>query len=382
MDLPPRAPTLSDGVVTLRAHAPSDVEDILARCRDAGMQQWTTVPAPYERHHAEAYLAAQDTEWRSGRSLTFAVEADGRYAGSVDLRPEGSAAYIGYGLGPWARGHGVCARAVRLLLGWGFEALGLDVVHWRAAVGNWPSRRVAWATGFRVEGAVRGLLPGRAPDDATPAPRLDGWLGSVRRGEPLTPAHAWHDPPHLADAAVRLRPHRPDDVAGVVIACSDPLTQHWLPALPFPYGEANARAHLEEILSHQADGVAVYWAVCPAGDDAVAGEVGLFGLSPDGLSRTAEVGYWTHPKARGRGLTTAALRLVVRHALLPADVGGLGVQRVLVRAAEGNVASQRVAVGAGLAACGRDRNLELLRDGTVCDLLRFDAVAPVRAGAG
>jgi RimJ/RimL family protein N-acetyltransferase len=375
MDVPPAVPTLSDGVVALRSHTRDDLPDIVGQCRDPLMQRWTTVPAPYGESDAEEFLASRPVEWAAGRSLAFAVtDPQGRYAGTVDLRPDGAAAHIGYGFAPWARGRGLAGRAVRLLLGWGFDTLDLEVVHWRALLGNWPSRRLAWAVGFRVEGVVRGLLPARLAAGAGP-PRLDGWVGSLRRGDPMHPSHTWHTPPALGDSTVRLREHRDDDVARMVQACADPLTQAWLPALPAPYSEINALAHLEEIRAHHADGVAIYWAVCPPADDTLLAEVGVFGLTPDATARSVEVGYWTHPDSRGRGVTVAALRLVVRHALLPADDGGLGVQRVLVRAAEGNHASRRVAEKAGLRPCGRDREVELLRDGTTCDLIRFDAVA-------
>jgi RimJ/RimL family protein N-acetyltransferase len=47
--------------------------------------------------------------------------------------------------------------------------------------------------------------------------------------------------------------------------------------------------------------------------------------------------------------------------------------------AEGNTGSQRVALGAGFQPAGRDRRAELLRDGSVQDLLRYDAL-PGEAG--
>ncbi len=191
----------------------------------------------------------------------------------------------------------------------------------------------------------------------------------------MHPVHAWLSPPVLADGTVRLRGHREDDLARMVEACSDPTTQAWLPDLPSRYTDANARVHVEEIRTHHADGVALYWAFTAPDDDTLAGEVGMFGLSPTGQHETVEIGYWTHPEARGRGLTTAAVRLAVRHALLPADVGGLGARRVLLRVADGNVASQRVAEKAGMRPCGRDRDAELLRAGRLCDLLRYDALA-------
>jgi RimJ/RimL family protein N-acetyltransferase len=112
----------------------------------------------------------------------FAIAYDGRFAGSVDLRFDGiGGAEVGFGLAPWARGNGVMTRALRLVLAWGFGLPGINVVYWRAQVGNWASRRVAGRCGFRMEGTVRGLLEQRGE-------RRDGWIGSLRRGEPLTGA--------------------------------------------------------------------------------------------------------------------------------------------------------------------------------------------------
>lgn len=366
MDIPPWAPVLTDGVVTLRAHRAGDVDAVLAQGRDPVMQRWTSVPIPYEYRHAATWVAGRQGDWESGRRLSFAVEHEGRFAGSVDLRPDGAgAAEIGYGLAPWARGQGVMGLTLRLILPWGFRELGLDVVHWKAAAGNWASRRTAWAVGFRVEGLVRGLLD----DHGT---RQDAWIGSLRRSDPLTPAHPWHTPPVLQDGRVQLRPHRPEDVDLTVEAASDPLTQHWLPALPTTYTAADAATHLEDIREQQAGGHAMYWAVADPLTSKLRGEIGLFGLAS--TSRSGEVGYWAHPDARGRGLITCGLRLAARHGLLPREVGGLGMVRLVIRAATQNASSQRVALAAGFHPSGRDRCAEMLRDGTLTDLLRFELV--------
>src|SRR4051794_41886411 len=65
--LPPWAPTLTDGVVTLRAHRPDDADRVVAQCRDPLMQRWTSVPVPYERRHAEEWLATPAHEVRHRR---------------------------------------------------------------------------------------------------------------------------------------------------------------------------------------------------------------------------------------------------------------------------------------------------------------------------
>ena len=79
-------------------------------------------------------------------------------------------------------------------------------------------------------------------------------------------------------------------------------------------------------------------------------------------------------------MTTAAVRLVSRHALAPAADGGLGLERLVLQAAEGNAASQRVAQKAGFTRVGTDRRAERLRDGTRMDFARCDLLAEEVAG--
>lgn len=365
MQPPDRAPTLLGDGVTLRAHRPQDEDDVVAQCRDPQTQRWTLVPVPYQARDAKEWISSQKEAWASRREFAFAVEHDGRFAGSVRLRPRGRAGLdVGYGLAPWARGRGLAARALRVLLTWAFDALDAEIVLWQAIAGNWVSRRVAWSVGFRVEGTVRCLIEQRGL-------RLDGWVGSMRRGDPLSPAHPWFNPPEMAGRGMRLRAHRPDDVTAMTQACNDAQTQFWLAQLPRPYTRDDARAHLEEIAEEQAAGRALFWAMSDPATDRLFGEIGVWGLAR-GEARSAEVGYWTHPSARGRGLTIEAVRLTSRYAMLPRAQGGLGLSRLVIRAAEGNIASQRVAVRAGFSPAGRDRHAELLRDGSVQDLVRFD----------
>ena len=362
--VPQAPPALTDGVVTLRGHRRTDAPSVVRQGQDPEMIRWTRVPVPYVPRDAEDYLTSASAGWARGTGYTFAIEVSGEYAGAIDLRPQGpGAAEVGYALGPWARGRGVMSRALRLAVAWGFETLALDVVLWQAQVGNWASRRVAWSVGFRVEGTVRGLLPHRER-------RVDAWIGSLRRGDEQSPPNAWLDPPLLHGERVTLRPHADTDVPRIVEACRDPQTRHWLSTLPSPYTDEDGREHLLQLRSQEASGTAVYWAVTPSDDDAMVAEVCVF--VRDDAGRHGEIGYWAHPRARGRGLTTAAVRLATRHALLPLEEGGLGMDRLLLRAASGNVASRRVAEKAGFRAAGVDRAADPLGDGTVADDVRYD----------
>lgn len=363
------APTLTDGTVTLRAHRADDVDALVVQCSDPEMGRWTTVPVPFTRAHAVDWVTSRAQAWADGQGeLTLVVEVGGVLAGQVGLRPDGAgAAEIGYGLAAAARGRGVMSAALRLAVAWAFESLGVEVVHWQAHVGNWDSRRVAWATGFTIEGKVRRLCPHRGE-------RRDSWIGSIRADDPMMPSIRWLEVPELRSGSVVLRPHVAEDSVRVAEACAHDSTQAWLPDLPSPYTLADAVEYVESREEQHAAGLGLYWALADAASDQLLGAMGVMGLGA-GASRSGEVGYWAHPDSHGRGAMTEAVRLAARHALLPADDGGLGLQRVFARVAAGNEASARVLVKAGFTEVGVDRCAERLRDGSVVDFLRFDLVA-------
>ena len=263
------------------------------------------------------------------------------------------------------------ALATQALLDWAFEALDLQAVHWRARVGDWSSRRVVWSVGFRLEGRVRSLVPVDAAAGATGPSRADAWVGSLLAQDPRTPASAWYDVPRLAAGGVVLRANRGDDAVRITEACAHPSTQRWLPALPAPYTLLDAAGFIASREEEHAGGHGISWCVANAADDTLLAQIALTGLD-GGRSGCAEIGYWAHPQARGRGAVTTAVRLVARHALLPREDGGLGLDCVRLRAARGNTASQRVAERAGFRRSGVQRRAERLRDGSPEDFILFD----------
>ncbi len=118
-----------------------------------------------------------------------------------------------------------------------------------------------------------------------------------------------------------------------------------------PYTLADASAYLESRTEQLATGSGVSWALADPVTGELLGAIAAFDLV---AGRDAEIGYWTHPAARGRGLMTEALGLVLRQAFTPVAEGGLGLVRVAISAADGNTASlhvwdrgQRLCVPAG-----------------------------------
>lgn len=361
------APTLTDGVVTLRPHREDDLTGVVEQSCDPVSRAWTRVPVPYGLADARDFaLGVIPAGWADDSEWAFAVESEGRYAATVSLRNEGEGiAEVAYGSHPAARGTGAVERAVRLLVEWGFEERDLRTVVWRANVGNWASRRLAWRVGFSVDGTVRQWLPQRGE-------LRDGWVGTLLRGEPREPRTTWLESPVIEGDGVRLRPFGPDDVERIVEGHADAGSQFWLPWLPRPYTRADALAYLEAVTERHATSTGVTWAVADPGDDRLLGTVGLFRLVP---GREAEVGYWTHPEARGRGIARRAGRLAVRHA-----VEGLGLPRVTAYASAPNVASRRVLEALGLRQVGVQRLAARTGDGAEVDLVGYDLLAAELAG--
>lgn len=379
--MPPTAhdpvPLLTAGGVTLRGPSPDDAGGVLEQCRDPLSRRWTTVPLDYTYRDAQEFLQHDIPQgWEQGTAWTFVVtaadaEGTARFAGSVALRPLGvRRAEVAYGSHPRVRGRGVMERAVRLLLDWGFADQGLETVTWWANRGNWASRRLAWRLGFTVEGAPRRWLPQHGK-------LVDAWVGTLLADDPRVPRTPWYDVPRLAGGRLVLRPFEDRDAPRVVEACRDPDTWGWIASVPHPYTERHAEEHLAENLERQASGQAVAWAVAERGSDELLGTVTLFGIKP---GHEAEVGYWVHPAARGRGIATEAVRLVLRHAFVPTEDGGLGLSRVRAVVAVGNAGSRRVMVRAGLSERGVERRHYRTGHGELVDAVVHDVLAEEHFG--
>lgn len=366
MRWPLTVPVLDDGVVTLRAHTPADIDDMLIMANDPEMERWTAIPVPHTRSMSEQFaLTVIPRGWDDGTHRGWAIEAiddDGRsrFAGNVDIRqkPIGD---IGFVLHPWARGRGLMTRAVRLAVDWALSEGGVEIVHWRSHVGNEASLRVAHATGFTLHGTTPGMLHERGRV-------LDAWTGSFRFGDAPLPHTAWAEATVLESDRLRLRPFVEADLPRIVEACSDPQTRHWLAGLPHPYTAPTARGYVDDCIWQAATGAKATWAIADRETDELLGNIAvmdMLGINPT----SGEVGYWMHPGARRQGVMTEATRVVVAHAL---DPDGLDRRRLVLYAATDNLASNAVALAAGFTRYGTQRAAERLGDGSFDDLHGYE----------
>lgn len=367
MKWPLTVPVLSDGVVTLRAHVPDDIDAMLEMAQDPEMIRWTAIPTPHTREMSEQFaFNIIPRGWDDGTHRGWAIEAEdetgrARFAGNVDVR-QSPIADIGFALHPWARGRGLMARAVRLAVDWALTEGGIEIVHWRSHVGNTASLRVAHQTGFTLTGLMPGMLHERGQV-------LDAWTGSIRFGDTPVPQTPWAESTLLESERLRLRAFTEADLPRIVEACSDPQSQHFLAGLPRRYTPAIARSYVADCAWQAAVGAKATWAVADLEtDELLLANIAVMDLA--GVNPTAgEIGYWAHPAARGRGVMTEATKMVVRHAF---DPDGLDRRRLVLYAAADNAASNAVAVAAGFAHYGTQRAAERLGDGSYDDLHGYE----------
>jgi RimJ/RimL family protein N-acetyltransferase len=338
------------------------------QCIDPESVRWTTVPPGYTRAMADDYVTQHAAEVReTGRARSFAIEAthpDGtrRFSGSLSLSDAGDRrAEIAFGAHPAIRGRGVTTRAVELLLAYGFEQCGIETVIWYAERGNYASRRIAWRTGFTFGGTLRRWL-------AHSGGYVDGWSATLHKSDPREPQSIWYEIPIVHGDRVTMRAMNESDIPRIAEACADPRTQHWLAFMPRYYTEDDAHHYLAALQEGIATGSWIQWAVVDPATDQLLAHVGI----PRNSHGNGEIGYWAHPDARGRGVVTEAVGLVVRHAFLEPDLGGLGFHRLFLKAGRGNAASAQVAIANGFHECGVESRSLVLGDGTYADHVVFE----------
>jgi RimJ/RimL family protein N-acetyltransferase len=161
----------------------------------------------------------------------------------------------------------------------------------------------------------------------------------------------------LRDGDLVLREWTADDVPALVVAINDPEIAYWIPTIPHPYTEDDARAFLRGEAAPPHDALAI-----ELGGQVVGG----IGMSLSSYAFRASIGYWIGAAHRGHGICTRALRMLCRHA-----IEDLGLPSVQLATDTDNVASQRVAEKVGFQREGVLRAHLRHPDGRIRDSVMF-----------
>ncbi|MEO8519696.1 MAG: NUDIX hydrolase [Dermatophilaceae bacterium] len=153
----PTQPTLYDGDVVLRPWTVDDLD--VARLQvSQEIQHWFGFPAGMAPGGdlSQAFEEQRRDYSDSRKVVSFLVEHEGVLAGTAEVRQNGDGnGELSCVLFPDHRGQSLATRAVRLLIRYAFDELGLHRVAAHAEPGNRTSLGIAFRVGLRREGIVR-----------------------------------------------------------------------------------------------------------------------------------------------------------------------------------------------------------------------------------
>ena len=166
--------------LVLRPWTLADADDVLAYAADPEWSRFLPVPKPYERGHAEEFVARLVLEdWSTHPS--WAIEIAGRASGGITLRIDHQhrRGELGYALARRHWGNGYMTEAVRAVIDAAFASLpALARVQAGANRRNRASIRVMERLGMTCEGTIP-----HAPRGAKLERREAGVIYAVLRDE-------------------------------------------------------------------------------------------------------------------------------------------------------------------------------------------------------
>ncbi|MBI3462334.1 MAG: GNAT family N-acetyltransferase [Planctomycetes bacterium] len=149
-------------------------------------------------------------------------------------------------------------------------------------------------------------------------------------------------PDHLTNGRIRLRRYRPDDIDPQFEAAIESVAEvhPWLPWCHPEYTREESAAWVQSRQAAWERDEEYSFVIADCQTDRFVGGCGLNQI--DRLRLRANLGYWVRTSETGRGVATAATRLLARFGFEE-----LGLQRIEIVAAVDNHGSQRVAMKAG-----------------------------------
>jgi RimJ/RimL family protein N-acetyltransferase len=329
--------------------------------------RWMGAEAPVDR---AARRAVFDRAVAGDQAVLFLADAaDGSgIVGSVYAYDSGGVVELGMFVVDGQRGGGIGSALLEAVIDWARR----QEAH-KISLGVWPTNHPAIGLyaryGFRVEGTRRRHYRRRSGAlwDAV----LMGLILEERSAG--GPGRSADRPPIVVpDGGIRgpagnivLRPWARADIAAVVTLIDDAEIHRWLDRVPHPYQVTDGEEYVAGTRAGLSAGTQVALAVTV--DGALAGSVDL---RVDGRDeQTAEIGYWVAAPVRGRGVASTAARLLC-------DFGfeTLGLRRIELNAAVGNLASRRVAEKAGFEPEGVRRSFRTV-GGAPGDFVLYSRIA-------
>jgi ribosomal-protein-alanine N-acetyltransferase len=156
-------PRLEAGRIVLRPFTVADAEPVEVLINDAEVAAGTlTIPHPYPKGAALPWIESHAESCTTARSISWAIATrdDGRLLGAISIRLVAAhqRGEIGYWIARREWGKGFATDAVRAVIAYAFDMLGLHRVDAHHFIENPASGSVMRKAGMRSEGRRRGAV--------------------------------------------------------------------------------------------------------------------------------------------------------------------------------------------------------------------------------
>lgn len=152
-------PTLHTERLLLSPFTLSDASSVRDYAGNAAVAKTTAnVPHPYPEGAAEEWIVSHFAQFQEKKNVVFAIRSrDGALRGAINLglSLHDSRGELGYWIGLPHWNQGICTEAVRRVIQYGFDELGLNRIYARHLSINPASGRVMEKNGMKKEGVQR-----------------------------------------------------------------------------------------------------------------------------------------------------------------------------------------------------------------------------------
>ncbi len=177
-------PTLRTERLCLRRLWRTDLEDVFAYSSDPEVPKYLLWSPHRNLTDTKHYLAEVDRKYKRGEFYDWGIEYGGHIIGTVGfsrLSVRDSTGELGYVIHSKHWRQGIATEAVKRVIKYGFETLGLNRIEARFLPENTGSRRVAESCGLTVEGTLREAIciKGRYADISIAAITADEYFSAL-----------------------------------------------------------------------------------------------------------------------------------------------------------------------------------------------------------
>jgi RimJ/RimL family protein N-acetyltransferase len=133
---------------------------VVELCGDWDVARTTAnIPHPYDQSMAEAWIRTHRPAFEAGEATTYAITLNETVqlvgAIGIHINKSNRIGEIGYWIGKLFWNRGYATEAVKAVIAYGFEQLGLNRIHARHMTKNAASGRVMEKAGMKFEGVLR-----------------------------------------------------------------------------------------------------------------------------------------------------------------------------------------------------------------------------------